>query len=211
MAIFYISLPKVILLKHGLQVKMNKAILFFTAVYFLVGCGTQKNSASLKDEPRDSVKKIVVKNILIAGSGSVAYRIFLENLSEDISSVLKAAGVKSDFIFLGKIPLSSLSSTWMDSVNYDAYIAFTPVGKETLELNKAQEFPLPLWKAYVYGVSSNSYKQTFAIRTYVKTEKINLVWETSFKAGFDPTDKEKYKFITTDILGTLYTYFFASR
>jgi hypothetical protein len=191
---------------------MNKLIFFIVAVIILTGCGAQKNSASLKYEPIDTVKKITVKKILIVGAGSSVSRIFLENLSDDMIGVLKDAHVIGNFKFLENLkPESHIDMAFVDSLEYDAYIVFSPIDKASFQLNQARKFHLPLWNAYVYGLSSNSYRQTFALSTYVKTNTLSLVWETSFIADFDPTDKEKYKFITNDILGTLYIHYFSSK
>jgi hypothetical protein len=156
---------------------------------------------SLK-ETKCKEHRVPITNLLLIGSGPVASRVFLDNLSSKMIQAFKAQGVHADFSYVGKLSQSSLYR--LDSLvsdQYDTYLLFKASDSSFLDMNKVKQVVIgPGISGASYG---NQYVETYKLFLYQKAEKLGLVWQGNLKVDFDLANANKYKQVSQLILKEL--------
>jgi hypothetical protein len=169
---------------------------FFTSIIFIffTSCGTQKNS-------HQSKAYVSSEKVLIIGAGSIATKIFMENLSKNMANRLNKEKIASNSIFFENTkPGSRLNKVALDSFDYDAYIIFYPTDGANLVMNRTvPAFSVPR----INAVAPNSYQQEFTVQIYMKADKTKPVSEMSLHVDLDPTDDQELNKISSYILNYL--------
>lgn len=165
---------------------------------------TYFGSSSLAETKRNaSVKPIT--NVLIVGVGSMPSRVFLSNLSKELSNCLAKNKIQSTYNYKGQIPrLSNLDINKVVTENYDSYLILTPVDTSFTNLSKSVGvFATPVGGGYVASgnIIGRQYKEAFYVDLYSNnnnsTEKI---WQGILRVDFDFVEPERYRKIAREIV-----------
>lgn len=154
------------------------------------------------NETKGNEHRVQITNLLLIGSGPVASRVFLDNLSSKLIQSLKAQGIQAEFSYVGKLSPSSFYK--LDSLvsnQYDAYLLFKASDSSVLDMNKVKQVVIgPSMSGANYG---NQYAETYKLLLYQKAEKLGLVWQGNLKVDFDLANDNKYKQVSKLILKEL--------
>jgi len=137
-----------------------------------------------------------VQNILLIGSGTVASRVFFENLSQEFQKSNAMKKIKTSFVYVGKS--HKTASFLIDSLqgkNYDACLLFQSGNNEALEMTKAKYIAVvgPGVSSTGYG---NRYAEIFLVTLYNKKEKLSTLWQGDLFVDFDLANNSRYKEIS---------------
>ena len=165
---------------------------------------TYYGSSSLSETNKNaSVKPI--KKVLIVGVGSMPSRVFLSNLSKELSSSLAQNNIQSNYNYIGQIPrLSHVDINKIKNENYDSYLILTPVDTSFTNLKKDVGFyVVPLGNGYRASgdLVGNQYKEKFYVDLYTNTnDSAQKIWQGILTVDFDFGLLEKYKKIAREIV-----------
>jgi hypothetical protein len=187
---------------------LPKLSAFISFASLFAGCviPTYFGSTALNDIQTNQ-KEITMHKVLIVGAGSMASRLFLENISSEMMKVFTSKGVESNFLYVGEIPRGTqLKLDTVISSKYDGYIIFNP--KDTSYFNARKEkyiaiVPGPLGTGFSAGGYGNQYKEEYFIEAYVNDSSLSLIWRAGLKLNFDFSAQYKYKHISNDIFDQL--------
>jgi hypothetical protein len=190
-----------------------------TAIAFTIlwGCTPKNNIAKTNFSNLGGPSaKLNVHNILITGAGSMASRLFLENLTEALTLKFKKEGSITQYHFLENTNLNdSFKLETVDSFHYDVLIVLFPITAANLTINHANEPVFPLRFDALLGrpgLSPNNYQQLFGVSVYSRIIHPKLVWRTGLNLNFDlAEDRDTYKEITKFIFKELSDNYFNFR
>lgn len=178
---------------------IRQALIPFIILILLTSCGAQKKLLPSKENNP-------TENVLIIGAGSVASRIFMDNLWKNLDGRLNKRKIKTNLVFVeNSKPGAQFDRPVLDSLNYDAYIIFYPVNSADLTMNGTTKIPL-VYGASVNAISPNYYKQEFSVQIYMKADKAKPVWEKNLPVDIDLLDEKNYDQISAYILNYLPLY-----
>jgi hypothetical protein len=177
----------------------SKLLLIIVVIFY--GCvviPTSKDRTSLKTIRQDEAG-VQVNRILMIGTGPVASRVFLDNLSSELMQSLKVMNVHAEFVYMGKAPSSvSLKIDSLVTPRFDTYLVFKPSAHAYLSMTSLKYIGVgPGVMASGYG---NQYTDTFAVALYTRKENLQLVWQGDLMVDFDLANDSKYKKISKLIL-----------
>jgi hypothetical protein len=129
----------------------------------------------------------------LVGTGLVASRIFLDNLSDEMLRSFKKKGIHSEFKYIGKIPRSaSLEWDSLKQAGYDSYLVFRAADSSYLDMTNEKFTAFgPGIMATKYG---NQYKANYNITLY-NGMKHEVLWEGELAVDFDIANSSRYKHI----------------
>lgn len=178
-------------------------IIFFTIVFTSCVIPTYLGKSKLKET---EVKKSDVRlsHVLIVGAGSTASRLFLENLSTELTKLLAQNNIQSDFRYVGKIPRGSLLNLKeMTSSKYNGYLVLNPTDTSYTYTDKEVGYaatPLPAGYAGYGTISGNQYIEEFNLQFYTSSDSLTKVWQGELLVDFDFATSGRYQKIAEQII-----------
>jgi hypothetical protein len=149
-----------------------------------------------------NVQDIKVNNLLLVGTGPVASRVFLDNLTIQITRSLQKRNIRWGFSYAGNIPRSApVTLDTLASASFDTYLVFRAAGKSYLDMTKPISMRTSSSGSTTY--IGNQYKETYTVSLYNKKEKMQLVWQGEMEVNFDLANDGRYEQIAHLILKEL--------
>ncbi|WP_148661122.1 hypothetical protein [Flavisolibacter tropicus] len=173
--------------------------------FFLSGCivvPTYTGRVSL--QPTNySEQEVDITNVLLVGTGPIASRMFLDNLSSKMMETFKRKGVSSEFSYIGKVPqLANLKLDSLVTAPFDACLVFKASDDVYLNMTKVKYTGVAITGATVAGYG-NQYKDKYTVSLYTKKEGMQLVWQGDLKVDFDLAEDSRYNQISNLIFKEL--------
>ena len=154
------------------------------------------------------------KSILIAGSGTIENRIFLNLLTEKIISKLKSNKVVNQFEYLGHNTgevKENLNNFFSQS--FDGILIFTPVDSLPNINHKNASFNLPIILPSTIGQSSfqtvsvrtskKSMETYFIIQLFNNQNQSHSIWDATLSVKSDISKMNLYSNISDEIISSL--------
>jgi hypothetical protein len=157
--------------------------LFFIAL--LSGCVRHTVGSSLKTTDQKATGQ-KLQRVLIMGGGSMPTRIFLEELSNELTGLFKTSDIQTEVLMID-------SHSQTDSIDYDrfdAFLVFNSTTKAKLNMTRLKFTLVFVDAADTYG---SHFIQTFKTTLYQRDEWLELVWEGDLKVNVDLTKGKQYK------------------
>lgn len=167
---------------------------------------TYTGKSTLK-ETEVSKSDVKISSVLIAGAGSTASRLFLENLSTELIKHFAQYQIQCDFTYVGKIPRRSyLNLNKVLSSKYNGYLVLNPMDTSYADTHKSVAVvgtPLPGGYGATGSVIGNQYKEDYYAELYINGNSLNKVWQGELKVDFDFATPTRYQKIAKQIFDKL--------
>lgn len=150
-----------------------------------------------------------VTNVLFIGTGTLASRSFLDNLSDELIKLFEKEKIQCDFTFLKNEPINSLiSKDKVAASKYDCYLLIN--SKDTAYTNfhkKVGDFIMPSgninnglgMSSSIYG---NQYKEDFYVEILVKGKnELKQIWRGELRVDCDLSRRHNYKNVSQSLFG----------
>ena len=153
---------------------------------------TSDISLSTIEQHSEPVK---MERMLFVGAGKIPTRVFLENLSGRMKTVLKDKGITSDFLFMNNLPVPfQLQDTTASASGYDTYLVFKSANDTYLDLHNKKYIAAG---PGVYGEGfGTQYVETFTVTLYRKNGTMQTIWRGKLEVDFDIVNETKYQKIS---------------
>ncbi len=179
------------------KLMLNLKLSLFIVVIFISGCvviPTYKARISLNPTSQNH-QEVQINNVLLIGTGSVASKVFLENLSAEMMRSFSSKGIESEFSYIGKIPpTTALKLDSLKQDKYDSYLVFKSANASYLDMTKVKFIAIsPAAMATRYG---NQYAETFTVTLYNGKDKQQIIWQGELDVDFDIANDSRYKQIS---------------
>ena len=155
----------------------------------------QSNYIRLKDIKKNTVPKSYNK-VAVFGAGTLAVRLVLDNLYENLVADLKEKGIESDYHFLGSDKEHALNefTKILQSENCDAVMILTQAdASQITEISYLEDLPFRNIKL----------DQAIGIQFFDLEDIEHPIWETMVTMNFDLTRDKEYKNLSSKILKSM--------
>jgi len=141
---------------------------------------------------------VQIHSVLLIGTGPVASRVFLDNLSAVMIERFKKKGVNAEFSYVGKLQASS--SRNLDSLvndRFDSYLLFKASDSSYLDMTKTKS--VIIGPGITGSHIGNQYAQDYKLQLFQKRERMHLVWDGKLNIDFDLANNSRYEYISNMI------------
>ncbi|HEX4957825.1 MAG TPA: hypothetical protein VFV46_06575 [Lacibacter sp.] len=173
--------------------KNSCLIIMLIVVQSCVVIPTYVSNISLTTVEHDaSLSKI--DRVLLVGAGKIPTRVFLENLSGSMKSLLKENGITSDYLFMNTMPVPFRLQDSAATSTYDAFLVFRTANDTYLDLHNKKYIAAG---PGIYGEGfGTQYTETFTITLYRPEATLKTIWRGKLEVDFDIVNETKYHKIT---------------
>jgi len=154
--------------------------------------GSESNYVRIRDIKENTVLR-EYRKILVCGAGTVAVRMVVDNLYENLAFDFNEKKIESDYRFLGndKENIIKKLEEFKDAENFDAVLIFMQADPSHLtETYYIEGLPMRDMKLY----------QTISIQLLDLKDKSNSIWEAMITMNMSVLNKKVYKDISVQIL-----------
>jgi hypothetical protein len=186
------------------------ALIFFTFTTNIIGQDIKLLDYTTNTNPKN------FKRIFIVGAGSIASRVFLENLSNKLIEDLGMKGIKAEYYYLGKKERgSAFDIKNLPIKGFDALIVFNPTDTSVAKVGAKSLDSIPghagikIGSSILFGGTSSTYmyyvnyKEKFDILLYETINTSNPIWEASLKVNGDFSKNKIYLKAVKKIISSL--------
>lgn len=186
-------------------------LLFWLLLLNTFAFGQHRNKIPVETVKIDSaVYKL--QNVLIMGSGSVSTRIFLDNLTEELSWKLSSDTIKSTYLYGGKtLEEAQQKYDKLSNEEFQFLLVFFPGDKGSLKINRDQKtypFSLPNRGTFNPIIKNDNiiYEENFIAQLYLIEKTPKILWTTSFSIFEDIRSKKLYDQVSSTIYNSFKEY-----
>ncbi len=192
--------------------RKNSIAILFTLISFVVFSKSIAQDIKLTNYITNTNPKIF-KKIFIVGAGTIASRVFLENLSSKLIENLKKKGIDAEYSYLGKTEKDIiLDFKNLQTKGFDAIFFFNPTGTSKTKIGAKSLDSIPghtgakIASLILFGNTASTYKyfvnymEIFNISIFDITNTSNPIWEAFLGVDGNFSKKKMYKKITEKII-----------